>query len=86
MCYIFVSVVGLDSVLYWFCVDIIFWRGFSVGDVISESFLIIILFLGWFLGSLFNFCFNEYFKRFNFWFDLLNFVWVLNREKIIIVI
>lgn len=82
ICYIPVSAAGLDRVLYWFWVDIILWRGLSVGDATSESSSIIILLLGWFLGSSFNLCSNEYFKRSNFWLDSLNLAWALQREKI----
>ena len=81
ICYIPVNAAGLDRVLYWFWVDIILWRGLSVGDATSESSSIIILLLGWFLGSSFNLCSNEYFKRSNFWLDSLNLAWALHREK-----
>lgn len=72
-----VNAAGLDSVLYWFCVDIILCRGLSVGDETSESSSIIILLLGWFLGSSLSLCSNEYFKRSSFWLDSLNLAWAL---------
>ena len=41
-----VSAAGLDSVLYWFCVDSMLCRGLRVGDATSESSSMTTLLLG----------------------------------------